>query len=151
MFFLIKSYFCNLIFCSQPGEVCCEPPNNRLDRFTGTLAYAGQKYSLDNEKVLLRGCTLRNTDRCFGLVLFAGGRRSSISTNRLGLFQPDLRSDWVRFLVCRSGDKAYAKLWEEHLQEDQHRPSDECPSAMCESSNYSRLKDLTIVSLIGLS
>uniref|UniRef100_A0A8C1TQV0 Phospholipid-transporting ATPase n=1 Tax=Cyprinus carpio TaxID=7962 RepID=A0A8C1TQV0_CYPCA len=54
------------------GEVCCEPPNNRLDRFTGTLTFDSQKYSLDNERVLLRGCTLRNTDWCFGLVLFAG-------------------------------------------------------------------------------
>uniref|UniRef100_A0A3B4AST8 Phospholipid-transporting ATPase n=1 Tax=Periophthalmus magnuspinnatus TaxID=409849 RepID=A0A3B4AST8_9GOBI len=53
------------------NEVRCEPPNNRLDRFTGTLTFAGQKYSLDNEKILLRGCTLRNTDWCFGLVLFA--------------------------------------------------------------------------------
>uniref|UniRef100_A0A8C1S1A8 Phospholipid-transporting ATPase n=1 Tax=Cyprinus carpio TaxID=7962 RepID=A0A8C1S1A8_CYPCA len=53
-------------------EVCCEPPNNRLDRFTGTLTFGTQKYSLDNERVLLRGCTLRNTDWCFGLVLFAG-------------------------------------------------------------------------------
>ncbi|XP_034026702.1 phospholipid-transporting ATPase ID-like [Thalassophryne amazonica] len=54
------------------GEVRCEPPNNRLDRFTGTLTYGGQKFSLDNEKILLRGCTLRNTDWCFGLVLFGG-------------------------------------------------------------------------------
>uniref|UniRef100_A0A3P9D402 Phospholipid-transporting ATPase n=1 Tax=Maylandia zebra TaxID=106582 RepID=A0A3P9D402_9CICH len=54
------------------GEVRCEPPNNRLDRFTGVLSFAGQKYSLDNEKILLRGCTLRNTEWCFGLVLFGG-------------------------------------------------------------------------------
>ncbi|CAG5925607.1 unnamed protein product [Menidia menidia] len=54
------------------GEVHCEPPNNRLDRFTGTLTVVGQKYSLDNEKILLRGCTLRNTHWCFGLVLFGG-------------------------------------------------------------------------------
>lgn len=54
------------------GEVDCEAPNNRLDRFTGTLTYKGQKYSLDNEKILLRGCTLRNTEWCFGLVIFAG-------------------------------------------------------------------------------
>ncbi|XP_048847399.1 probable phospholipid-transporting ATPase IM isoform X1 [Brienomyrus brachyistius] len=54
------------------GEVDCESPNNRLDRFTGTLTYKGQKYSLDNEKILLRGCTLRNTEWCFGLVIFAG-------------------------------------------------------------------------------
>uniref|UniRef100_A0A8C1S061 ATPase phospholipid transporting 8B5a n=1 Tax=Cyprinus carpio TaxID=7962 RepID=A0A8C1S061_CYPCA len=57
---------------SFKGIVCCEPPNNRLDRFTGTLTFGTQKYSLDNERVLLRGCTLRNTDWCFGLVLFAG-------------------------------------------------------------------------------
>ncbi|XP_068165952.1 phospholipid-transporting ATPase ID-like isoform X4 [Antennarius striatus] len=54
------------------GEVRCEPPNNRLDRFKGTLTYADQKYPLDNEKILLRGCTLRNTEWCFGLVLFGG-------------------------------------------------------------------------------
>ncbi|XP_029295370.1 phospholipid-transporting ATPase ID-like isoform X2 [Cottoperca gobio] len=62
------------------GEVRCEPPNNRLDRFTGTLTYAGQKYSLDNEKILLRGCTLRNTEWCFGLVLF-GGPESKLMQN----------------------------------------------------------------------
>ncbi|TNN40075.1 putative phospholipid-transporting ATPase IM [Liparis tanakae] len=54
------------------GEVRCEPPNNRLDRFTGTLSCGGQKHPLDNGKVLLRGCTLRNTQWCFGLVLFGG-------------------------------------------------------------------------------
>ncbi|XP_062869728.1 phospholipid-transporting ATPase ID [Trichomycterus rosablanca] len=54
------------------GEVHCEAPNNRLDKFTGTLAVRGQTYALDNERILLRGCTLRNTDWCFGLVLFGG-------------------------------------------------------------------------------
>ncbi|XP_069043524.1 phospholipid-transporting ATPase ID-like isoform X2 [Lepisosteus oculatus] len=54
------------------GEVKCEPPNNRLDKFMGTLTYQGQKYALDNEKILLRGCTLRNTEWCFGLVIFGG-------------------------------------------------------------------------------
>ncbi|CAL8333844.1 unnamed protein product [Arctogadus glacialis] len=54
------------------GEVCCEPPNNRLDHFTGTLLFGEHKFSLDNGKVLLRGCTLRNTHWCYGLVLFGG-------------------------------------------------------------------------------
>lgn len=74
--FVILSTTSNLPCCfSLPqGEVLCEPPNNRLDRFTGTLTYAGQKYPLDNEKILLRGCTLRNTEWCFGLVLFGGGK-----------------------------------------------------------------------------
>uniref|UniRef100_A0A8C8FI92 Phospholipid-transporting ATPase n=1 Tax=Oncorhynchus tshawytscha TaxID=74940 RepID=A0A8C8FI92_ONCTS len=54
------------------GEVRCEPPNNRLDKFTGTLTLKGETYSLDNERILLRGCTLRNTQWCFGLVIFGG-------------------------------------------------------------------------------
>uniref|UniRef100_A0A3Q3J034 Phospholipid-transporting ATPase n=1 Tax=Monopterus albus TaxID=43700 RepID=A0A3Q3J034_MONAL len=54
------------------GKVICEPPNNKLDRFTGTLYWRGNRYPLDNEKMLLRGCVLRNTEWCFGLVIFAG-------------------------------------------------------------------------------
>ncbi|XP_014866919.1 PREDICTED: phospholipid-transporting ATPase ID-like isoform X1 [Poecilia mexicana] len=54
------------------GEVICEPPNNKLDKFTGTLHWRDNKYSLDNEKLLLRGCVLRNTEWCFGMVIFAG-------------------------------------------------------------------------------
>uniref|UniRef100_A0A7N6BTE3 Phospholipid-transporting ATPase n=1 Tax=Anabas testudineus TaxID=64144 RepID=A0A7N6BTE3_ANATE len=48
------------------------PPNNRLDKFKGSLTLDGQTYALDNDKVLLRGCTLRNTEWCFGLVIFGG-------------------------------------------------------------------------------
>ncbi|XP_075885168.1 phospholipid-transporting ATPase ID-like [Nelusetta ayraudi] len=54
------------------GEVRCEPPNNRLDKFQGTLNLDDQMVALDNDKILLRGCTVRNTEWCFGLVLFAG-------------------------------------------------------------------------------
>ncbi|KAM7414787.1 hypothetical protein PAMA_019549 [Pampus argenteus] len=54
------------------GEVICEPPNNKLDKFTGTLFWRDNKYPLDNEKMLLRGCVLRNTEWCFGMVIFAG-------------------------------------------------------------------------------
>uniref|UniRef100_A0A8C4QUV2 Phospholipid-transporting ATPase n=1 Tax=Eptatretus burgeri TaxID=7764 RepID=A0A8C4QUV2_EPTBU len=54
------------------GQVICEPPNNRLDKFTGTLFFADNKYALDNDKILLRGCVLRNTEWCHGLVIFAG-------------------------------------------------------------------------------
>ncbi|KAM9323032.1 phospholipid-transporting ATPase ID-like [Pholidichthys leucotaenia] len=54
------------------GEVRCEPPNNRLDKFKGTLSVNAQNYALDNEKLLLRGCTIRNTEWCYGLVIFGG-------------------------------------------------------------------------------
>ncbi|KAI3362007.1 hypothetical protein L3Q82_012342, partial [Scortum barcoo] len=60
------------VLASFNGEVRCEPPNNRLDKFKGILSIDGQTYALDNDKVLLRGCTLRNTEWCFGLVIFGG-------------------------------------------------------------------------------
>ncbi|CAG11883.1 unnamed protein product, partial [Tetraodon nigroviridis] len=54
------------------GEVVCEPPNNKLDRFSGTLFWREKKYPLTNQNMLLRGCVLRNTEACYGLVIFAG-------------------------------------------------------------------------------
>ncbi|TRY82760.1 hypothetical protein DNTS_020637 [Danionella cerebrum] len=54
------------------GEVVCEPPNNKLDRFNGTLSWRDCKHPLTNQNMLLRGCVLRNTESCYGLVIFAG-------------------------------------------------------------------------------
>uniref|UniRef100_A0A674MU15 Phospholipid-transporting ATPase n=1 Tax=Takifugu rubripes TaxID=31033 RepID=A0A674MU15_TAKRU len=57
---------------SFDGEVVCEPPNNKLDHFSGTLFWGDKKYPLTNHNMLLRGCVLRNTEACYGLVIFAG-------------------------------------------------------------------------------
>ena len=57
---------------SFDGEIICEPPNNNLTKFEGTLFWQNQKFAIDNDKMLLRGCVLRNTKWCFGLVIFAG-------------------------------------------------------------------------------
>lgn len=38
----------------------------------GTLSWRNEHYSLDNDKILLRGCVLRNTSWCYGVVVFAG-------------------------------------------------------------------------------
>uniref|UniRef100_A0A4W4EZY0 Phospholipid-transporting ATPase n=1 Tax=Electrophorus electricus TaxID=8005 RepID=A0A4W4EZY0_ELEEL len=54
------------------GEVVCELPNNKLDRFCGALHWRECKYTLTNNNMLLRGCVLRNTESCYGLVIFAG-------------------------------------------------------------------------------
>ncbi|XP_058593764.1 probable phospholipid-transporting ATPase IM isoform X10 [Neofelis nebulosa] len=54
------------------GTVVCEAPNNKLDKFTGVLSWKDSKHSLNNEKIILRGCILRNTSWCFGMVIFAG-------------------------------------------------------------------------------
>uniref|UniRef100_A0A2C9JYJ6 Phospholipid-transporting ATPase n=1 Tax=Biomphalaria glabrata TaxID=6526 RepID=A0A2C9JYJ6_BIOGL len=54
------------------AEITSEPPNNRLSKFEGKMQWNNKTYSLDNEKILLRGCILRNTQWCYGLVVFAG-------------------------------------------------------------------------------
>nr|XP_021490106.1 phospholipid-transporting ATPase FetA [Meriones unguiculatus] len=54
------------------GEIRCELPNNKLDKFSGTLSYLGDTYFLDHERLLLRGCIIRNTDWCYGLVIYTG-------------------------------------------------------------------------------
>nr|XP_042126973.1 phospholipid-transporting ATPase FetA isoform X2 [Peromyscus maniculatus bairdii] len=54
------------------GEIRCEPPNNKLDKFSGVLTYLGEDYFLGHDKLLLRGCIIRNTDWCYGLVIYTG-------------------------------------------------------------------------------
>ncbi|XP_067329521.1 phospholipid-transporting ATPase IK [Anolis sagrei] len=54
------------------GIVTCEEPNSRMHSFIGILEWQGEQYSLDSEKVLLRGCRIRNTEICYGLVIYAG-------------------------------------------------------------------------------
>ncbi|OXB70903.1 UNVERIFIED_CONTAM: hypothetical protein H355_005485, partial [Colinus virginianus] len=54
------------------GRVTCEEPNSRMHSFTGVLQWRGETYALDGERILLRGCKLRNTDMCCGLVIYTG-------------------------------------------------------------------------------
>uniref|UniRef100_A0A669QE87 Phospholipid-transporting ATPase n=1 Tax=Phasianus colchicus TaxID=9054 RepID=A0A669QE87_PHACC len=54
------------------GRVTCEEPNSRLHSFTGVLQWRGETHALDGERILLRGCKLRNTETCCGLVIYAG-------------------------------------------------------------------------------
>uniref|UniRef100_A0A665VBN6 Phospholipid-transporting ATPase n=1 Tax=Echeneis naucrates TaxID=173247 RepID=A0A665VBN6_ECHNA len=77
------------------GEVVCEPPNNKLDRFCGTLYWRDKKYTLTNQNMLLRGCVLRNTEACYGLVIFAGWNFLSFDLNCMCLIY-----GIFGFLVC---------------------------------------------------
>lgn len=54
----------------------CEEPNNRLDKFTGTMTWNNEGYPLDLDNMLLRGCKIRNTEISHGLVIFAGATSS---------------------------------------------------------------------------
>uniref|UniRef100_A0A671EMS6 Phospholipid-transporting ATPase n=1 Tax=Rhinolophus ferrumequinum TaxID=59479 RepID=A0A671EMS6_RHIFE len=61
-----------LLLHFSSGEMRYESPNNKLDKFTGILTYKGNSYFLDQDKLLLRGCVIRNTDWCYGLVIYTG-------------------------------------------------------------------------------
>ena len=62
------------------ATIICEPPNNRLSKFEGVMKWKDKTYAIDNDKILLRGCVLRNTKWCYGLVIFAG-RDSKLMMN----------------------------------------------------------------------
>ncbi|KAL8532568.1 hypothetical protein ACS0TY_008962 [Phlomoides rotata] len=54
------------------GEVQCEQPNNSLYTFTGNMIINKQTLPLSPNQLLLRGCSLRNTEYLVGAVIFTG-------------------------------------------------------------------------------
>lgn len=66
----IKLFLCPLV--SPEALIECEEPNNRLDKFAGTMLWQRHRYPLDLDNMLLRGCKIRNTEVCHGLVIYAG-------------------------------------------------------------------------------
>ncbi|XP_067104194.1 phospholipid-transporting ATPase VB [Osmerus mordax] len=54
------------------STVVCERPNNNLNHFKGYVEQPDKKLGIDIESLLLRGCTIRNTDRATGFVVYTG-------------------------------------------------------------------------------
>ncbi|XP_025199207.1 phospholipid-transporting ATPase ID isoform X2 [Melanaphis sacchari] len=54
------------------GFIRCEAPNNLLNKFHGVLQWNDKELILNNDHIILRGCVLRNTEWCYGMVIFAG-------------------------------------------------------------------------------
>ncbi|XP_068124255.1 phospholipid-transporting ATPase VA [Hyperolius riggenbachi] len=60
----------------------CEKPNNDLVRFRGYIVHKnGKKSGLYKENLLLRGCTLRNTEVVSGIVVYAGHETKALLNN----------------------------------------------------------------------
>lgn len=76
------------------GTIICEPPNSRLYQFTGNLVMGNKTLSLNPSCVLLRGCSLRNTERVFGAVIYAGAC-GAVQWNVCVLMQPTYV--WIGF------------------------------------------------------
>lgn len=60
----------------------CEKPNNDLSRFRGCIIHSnGEKAGLHKENLLLRGCTIRNTEAVAGIVIYAGHETKALLNN----------------------------------------------------------------------
>ncbi|KAF5741024.1 phospholipid-transporting ATPase 3 isoform X1 [Tripterygium wilfordii] len=77
------------------GEVQCEQPNNSLYTFTGNLIIQKQMLPLTPNQILLRGCSLRNTEYIVGAVIFTG-QETKVMMNAMNV--PSKRSTLERKL-----------------------------------------------------
>uniref|UniRef100_H2ZKF8 Phospholipid-transporting ATPase n=1 Tax=Ciona savignyi TaxID=51511 RepID=H2ZKF8_CIOSA len=61
----------------------CQTPNNEIYKFHGNMipANGGEKISVNNSNLLLRGCVIRNTDYVEGIVLYAGHETKAMLNN----------------------------------------------------------------------
>uniref|UniRef100_A0A672RY36 Phospholipid-transporting ATPase n=1 Tax=Sinocyclocheilus grahami TaxID=75366 RepID=A0A672RY36_SINGR len=79
--------------------IVCEEPNNRLDKFVGTMIWDAQSYPLDLDNMLLRGCKIRNTDECHGLVIFAGNDTKIMRNGGKTRFKRTLIDKLMNYMV----------------------------------------------------
>ncbi|KAF3834831.1 hypothetical protein F7725_027389 [Dissostichus mawsoni] len=64
------------------GIIECEKPNNDLNRFRGYILHrSGRRDALYKENLLLRGCTIRNTEEAVGIIIYAGHETKAMLNN----------------------------------------------------------------------
>ncbi|XP_062963890.1 phospholipid-transporting ATPase VD isoform X2 [Cynocephalus volans] len=64
------------------SRIECESPNNDLNRFRGFLEHSSkERVGLSKENLLLRGCTIRNTEAVVGIVVYAGHETKAMLNN----------------------------------------------------------------------
>nr|GMD39989.1 phospholipid-transporting ATPase 1-like [Ipomoea batatas] len=54
------------------GVIRCEQPNRNIYEFTANMELKGQRLSLSQSNIILRGCQLKNTEWAIGVVVYAG-------------------------------------------------------------------------------
>ncbi|XP_063105903.1 phospholipid-transporting ATPase VA isoform X1 [Cavia porcellus] len=105
----------------------CEKPNNDLSRFRGCIIHSnGEKAGLHKENLLLRGCTIRNTEAVVGIVIYAGHETKALLNNsgpryKRSQLERQMNCDvlWcVLLLICMSLFSAVGHgLWVRRYQE----------------------------------
>lgn len=97
--FSIQDKLLPVSFLSPEALIECEEPNNRLDKFIGTMLWQSERYPLDLDNMLLRGCKVRNTEECHGLVIFAGVNPWIPSLQNSKLYSQCMLKIWINNIV----------------------------------------------------
>ncbi|KAJ7400717.1 putative phospholipid-transporting ATPase VD [Pitangus sulphuratus] len=64
------------------SRIECESPNNNLSRFRGFVEHSDtDRVALSKDNLLLRGCTVRNTEAVVGIVVYAGHETKAMLNN----------------------------------------------------------------------
>uniref|UniRef100_A0A8C6YWP7 Phospholipid-transporting ATPase n=1 Tax=Nothoprocta perdicaria TaxID=30464 RepID=A0A8C6YWP7_NOTPE len=64
------------------SRIECESPNNDLSCFRGFIEHSNkERVGLSKENLLLRGCTVRNTEAVVGIVVYAGHETKALLNN----------------------------------------------------------------------
>ncbi|XP_074523859.1 phospholipid-transporting ATPase VA [Halichoeres trimaculatus] len=82
---VVRSFFdldCDFDPLKYNSIIECEKPNNDLNRFRGYIIHRnGRRDALYKENLLLRGCTIRNTEEALGIVIYAGHETKAMLNN----------------------------------------------------------------------
>ncbi|XP_054875983.1 phospholipid-transporting ATPase VA isoform X2 [Poeciliopsis prolifica] len=82
---IVRSFFdldCDFDPLKYSSIIECEKPNNDLNRFRGYIIHRnGRRDALHKENLLLRGCTVRNTEEAVGIVIYAGHETKAMLNN----------------------------------------------------------------------
>uniref|UniRef100_A0A8C0PWH3 Phospholipid-transporting ATPase n=1 Tax=Canis lupus familiaris TaxID=9615 RepID=A0A8C0PWH3_CANLF len=117
-------HFCNTIVC--------EKPNNHLNKFKGYMEHPDQtRTGFGSESLLLRGCTIRNTEVAIGIVIYAGHETKAMLNNsgpryKRSKIERRMNTDiffciGLLFLMCLIGAVGH-RLWNGTFEE--HPPFD---------------------------
>ncbi|XP_035303272.1 probable phospholipid-transporting ATPase VB isoform X2 [Cricetulus griseus] len=114
------------------STIICERPNNHLSKFKGYMEHPDQtRTGFGSESLLLRGCTIRNTEVAAGIVIYAGHETKAMLNNsgpryKRSKIERRINTDiffciGLLFLMCLIGAVGHS-VWNGTFQE--HPPFD---------------------------
>uniref|UniRef100_A0A3P8SEB4 Phospholipid-transporting ATPase n=1 Tax=Amphiprion percula TaxID=161767 RepID=A0A3P8SEB4_AMPPE len=124
-------------FCSR---IECENPKNDLSRFRGYIEHSsGVRIGLQSSNLLLRSCTIRNTETVIGIVVYAGHETKAMMNNsgpryKRSQLEKRLNMDilWcvvLLIIMCLSAAIGHG-LWLKNLKDPVFQVDDETSPAL---------------------